>query len=352
MQGELIIGTDLKTDKFDRKLEKLEAKYKNEEIDLKLKFNEYEKTENELLETKKNLNAIKKERDEINKKTSATRERYDFLFKKGQLSTIAAGEYNELQSLKRPLESLEENQGKINAEYDKMVESATKLNERVEKVKAEFEKQKNKVEGTRKEIEFINAEIEKNKINEMNSRFDGVKANIREIGKGIEKNIKKISRWALAIFGIRGAYMAVRNAINVISQEDEQLKADIDYMKKTFAYVLEPVARKVVELAKEIMYIIGYILKSVSGGKIDIFSKADKNLASANKSAKELSKTLAGFDEMNVLNDNSGSESGGGISSPSFNAEDFIAYETKINGAINKFIDKWFIENIYYVNEI
>ena len=137
------------------------------------------------------------------------------------------------------------------------------------------------------------------------------------INKSTSNAIKKVAKWGLAVFGVRSAYMAIRNAMNVISQNDEQLKADIEYMKNIFAYVLEPVVRKIVELAKQLMFYIGYITQMLTGK--NIFESADKSLKSANKNAKDLKKTMAGFDEMNVAS--GGGSSSGGVS-PSFNLGD------------------------------
>ena len=109
--------------------------------------------------------------------------------------------------------------------------------------------------------------------------------------------------------------MFVRNAINTIASDDEQLKADIDYMKSAIAYTLEPVVRKIVELARQLMFYVGYIAKAWTGK--NIFENANKSLKGANKQAKELKKSMASFDEMNILSDNS-SSSGGGVSTPSF----------------------------------
>ena len=58
------------------------------------------------------------------------------------------------------------------------------------------------------------------------------------INKSTSNAIKKVAKWGLAVFGVRSAYMAIRNAMNVISQNDEQLKADIEYMKNIFAFTL------------------------------------------------------------------------------------------------------------------
>jgi len=145
-----------------------------------------------------------------------------------------------------------------------------------------------------------------------------IEKTIDESTKGIKRTVKGITRMGLAIFGIRSAFMLVRSAMNAITSQDEQLKADIDYMKNALAYTLEPLIRKIVDLAKQLLFYLAYILKAWSNGKIDIFKSANKGLDKANKGAKELSKTMAGFDEMNVVNDSGG----GGVASPSFNLSD------------------------------
>ena len=148
---------------------------------------------------------------------------------------------------------------------------------------------------------------------------NSIEKTIDESTKGIKRTVKGITRMGLAIFGIRSAFMLVRSAMSTITSQDEQLKADIDYMKNALAYSLEPLIRKIVDWAKQLLFYLAYILKAWSNGKIDIFKGANKGLEKANKGAKELSKTMAGFDEMNVVNDSGG---GGGSASPSFNLSD------------------------------
>lgn len=150
---------------------------------------------------------------------------------------------------------------------------------------------------------------------EMNrTDLSGIEKNIEKVGNSVSKTVSRVGRWAMAVFGVRSAYMAIRNAMDVISANDEQLKADIEYMKTALAYTLEPIVRRVVELAKQLMFYVGYIVKAWTGK--DIFANANKGLESANKKAKELKKTTASFDEMNIISDNS--SSGSGSVAPSF----------------------------------
>ena len=160
-------------------------------------------------------------------------------------------------------------------------------------------------------------------------------------GDSLKKSIKNVSRLILGIFGIRGAYMAVRSAMNTISSQDEQLSADIQYMKNALAYTIEPIIRGIVNLAKQLMFYVGYIIKAWTGK--NIFANANKSLKSSTKSAKalnkELSKTTASFDEMNVLSDTSkgGGDTGGEVL-PSFDLSNLG--DMKVPGWL-----QWIVDN-------
>lgn len=173
-----------------------------------------------------------------------------------------------------------------------------------QKLEAQYEKLVNQLDKLkRKQADLNKADL------------SNIQKSVEKIGDSTSKVTKKIGKMALAVFGIRSAFMFVRNAINTIANDDEQLKADIDYMKSAIAYTLEPVVRKVVELARQLMFYVGYIAKAWTGK--NIFENANKSLKGANKQAKELKKSMASFDEMNILSDNS-SSSGGSVSTPSF----------------------------------
>lgn len=183
----------------------------------------------------------------------------------------------------------------------------------------EIEKARNKLIDLKKKQENYNQSIREIEM----AGFNKIKESISSIGKGIEKTTKKVRKWALAIFGIRSAYMMIRQAMSTISSNDEQLKADIDYIKNAIAYTLEPIVRGIVDLVKQLMQYIGYIIYQWTG--YNIFENANKSLQKTNKQANELKKTLSSFDEMNILGDNSSAEQ---TATPSFdltNMEDVDA---------------------------
>ena len=186
------------------------------------------------------------------------------------------------------------------------------------------EKLTNQLASLRKKQEDLNA-----------TNLSGISAQLSNIGNGVEGVIKKVTRWGLAIFGIRSAYMFVRQAMSTLSQYNEQIGTDVEYIRFVLASALQPVIERIIQLVYTLLQYIGYIAKAWFGVNIfanasaKAFNKNNKAIAGSTSNAKklnkELQKTLAGFDEMNVLQENKdtdtgggGSAGGGGISAPSF----------------------------------
>lgn len=203
-----------------------------------------------------------------------------------------------------------------------------KINSLTQQYNQYLEQADNKIKDIDKKLEE-NAHqqgLVNNNISEMSSKlkqvsgFEAIKGSVDGVGNSLQKVTKRIAKMAVAVFGIRSAFMFVRNAINTIAGDDKQLQADIDYMKSALAYTIEPIVRGIVNLAKQLMFYVAYIIKAWTGK--NIFANANKGLGNAAKKAKklnkELNKTLTSFDEMNVMNDNSSGNDNDGISTPSF----------------------------------
>lgn len=195
---------------------------------------------------------------------------------------------------------------------------------------AEAEKLRNRLKGLKEQQDKLGK-----------SNLVSVKKIMEDIGNSTGKVIKQIGRWTLAIFGVRAVYSFVRNSINTIANDNEQLKTDIDYMRDALAYSIEPIITKIVDLAKQLMFYGAYLIQAWTGK--NIFENANKSLKGANKQAKDLKKTMAGFDEMNVLN--SGSSTGGGTTSPSFDLSSIENMKEPKWLIMVKDIGQWIIDN-------
>lgn len=194
-------------------------------------------------------------------------------------------------------------------EAQKRIEEAQ---ERTNKAKEETARLNKEIKEYEEEINRIQQNNEYLKENMRNT--NEIKNKIDNIKNSLKDTVKSVVRWGLAIFGIRGAFNFIRSSMSIISQQDKQLGADIEYMRNAIAYTLEPVIRGIVNLMKQLLFYVQYIIKVWTGK--NIFENANKSLQGANKQAKALNKQLAGFDEMNILSDNS--SSGGGTTGPSF----------------------------------
>ena len=300
MDGYVTIGTKLDTNDFDDKMKKLEDKYEKKEIDVKV-------TSKDLKNAKEDLKSLNDEASKLNNKYSDINEKIKeqekiiaSVTRKGENGFTRVKDSKVYDDAVKQKFSLETQQRKLLPEINSTTDAVKKQEIAVGKISARYKRQRIELQGIQNEMNKIQAQKIQEQAESMKKSFEGIRNSVKGVAE-------RITGWALAIIGVRSAYNGIRNAISIISQQDEQLAADIQYMKNALAYALEPIVRAIVNLMKQLMFYVGYIVKAWTGK--NIFENANKSLKSANKQAKQLSKTLAGFDEMNVLSDTSG---GGG----------------------------------------
>lgn len=175
----------------------------------------------------------------------------------------------------------------------------------VVKLEEEAEKLNNKLVGLNQQKEKWNQE-----------KFNGI--NLSDIGNQTENIIKKVVKWGLALFSIRSAYNFIRGSVSTLSQSNEQIGTDIEYIRWALATTIQPIVEAIIGLVYKILGGINSIAMALFGVNLfanagaEAFQKQKDNLKGANKQAKELQKTLTGFDEMNIIQDSGAVSSGGG----------------------------------------
>lgn len=196
------------------------------------------------------------------------------------------------------------------------------------KASRELEEIENQLGKNKKQQEEWNS-----KINELNSKLatsNGINQSTEKISKTIDDvndkmtgTIKKVAKWALAVFAVESAYGFVRNAISTLSGYNDQLATDVEYIQFAIASTLEPVIERIVSWVYKLLQYVNYLAQAWFN--VNLFANAsEKNFKKANNSAKQLNKSLSGFDEINQLSDTSSSSSSS--VSPSFdlsNMEEF-----------------------------
>ena len=71
--------------------------------------------------------------------------------------------------------------------------------------------------------------------------------------KTVNHTLKSMTRWGLAIFGIRSAYMGIRQIMNGVFAQNEGLKNQMDAIKSSLAGAFTPIVEKIVSLIKTLM---------------------------------------------------------------------------------------------------
>ena len=213
----------------------------------------------------------------------------------------------------------------------KEVDNALKTEEiRIQEINEKYASQLNQLSGINKKIaenEYQQGLVNNN-IQEMNQKLgktngkdlSGIKNSIEGIGSSIQKVTKKVVKWGLAIFGVRSMYMLVRQSVSTLSQYDDQLASNLEYVRYAIAVALKPVIEYIVSLVYKLLAYVNYLAKAWF--KIDLFANASaQGFKDAKDNAKglnkELNKTIAGFDEMNTLqSNNNGTDTG--VAMPSY----------------------------------
>lgn len=190
----------------------------------------------------------------------------------------------------------------------------------LEELNKKYSKQLGNLDNINKKIKENekNQELMKIQVEETKSKLGGIDVDFNKIGKSTSNVIKKVGKWALAIFGVRSAYMFVRQAASTLSQYNEKIGADLEYIRFALASSLQPIIEGLIQLVYKLLNYVNYIAKAWFG--VDLFANASaKAMNKGAKSAEKMKKSLAGFDEMNVLQDTStsGGSAGGGATVPS-----------------------------------
>lgn len=191
-------------------------------------------------------------------------------------------------SFEAQIKEAEDDLEKLEQEYSALAKAPdfSEKEEQLIKLRAEIEKATNKV---------ITLKEKQAKLLEDNpSKFWD------KFNSGLEGALKKISKWSLAIIGIRSAYNGIRSATSTLSQYNEDLANKINGMKLVMATAMEPIVTRLVNLVYKLMTYVNYIAKAWFN--VDLFAKAsEKSMQKTKKTMQQMSKTKAGFDVFNTL---------------------------------------------------
>lgn len=305
MDGEITISTKLDTDKFDRQISQLEKKMKKEE-DKKI-----------IIDAK--LGSQQQELDEARQKADALADAYQRLKEaQNKVSTGQATpkEFTTFQDLQSTYGSLE----KLGTQFDKALTKQDAIEQKVAQTKYRYDEINAKVSEYKQKIENVKIEKQVADVEKLKSGFNNV-------GSSIQGAVKHVAKLALGIFGIRSAFMFLRRASSDLASYDQQYATNLEYIRYALTQMIAPVLQWIVNLAAKLLGYINAIMQAWFGinlfsrGSAKNFQKMKAGASGVAKAVKEIKKQLAGFDEINMLTDQSdtGTSAGaGGVGMPSF----------------------------------
>ena len=221
-------------------------------------------------------------------------------------------------------------------EYELSKKIELKLDDRtINEYESKAEKLRNKIIDLKKRQDDLN-----------NTKLSDVTKSVDNVGNSVSKVIKKVARWALAVFSVRSAYTLISRSVSTLSQYNDQIKTDIQYIGFAIATSLQPVVEYLISLVYKLLKAINSIAISWFG--VNLFAEATaENMNKGVKSAEKMKKSLAGFDEMNVLQDTS-TNGGGGASTvaPSVDLTDIDAEGVEKTKNFWKDIAKFWEEDV------
>lgn len=324
MDGYLKIKTKLDNSNIDKGITELEDKIKKIETDnsnlsteqrgLEEELNKYEKLQQEADIYKQKIKDL-----EIQRKN---------LFVNGALPSSQLPTY---QSVISEIEQAKNEQIRLNNEIDKQAPKIERIHNNLNKIKIKQNENNTKIQQFRQKIEQIN--------------LNKVQKGIDNVGNSIQKSIGRLGKMSMAVIGIRTAFSAVRQAMNTVSQYNPQIAADFEYMRYCISNLLAPAIQGLIKLLYTALSYINAIASAWFGinifgnASVKNFQKMQKSAGGTAKSAKEIQKSLQGFDEMNILQDssNDSSSGGSGASTPSIDLSD-------MQGEVPNWL-KWIIDN-------
>lgn len=162
-----------------------------------------------------------------------------------------------------------------------------------------------------REIEEMEAEAERlrNQIGQLRGDF---KKQTVETDKGFDRNISKIKRLGLSLFGLRSAYALVSRASSAYLSQDTELAQKLQSVWVGLGTFLAPALEAISDGLLKALGYLNVFIKALTG--VDYIARA--NAKSLKKQADAQKQLAAGIDEITNLQDTSGDKSSGLIEIP------------------------------------
>lgn len=384
--GAVVIETRLNTDKIDSDFKKIDKQTKNminrynksvdsiksQEIALentKKKLDSIvnaEKTPASLRAMETELKRINKQFDEADKRLSRNKEIIEEKKNQRQIQQ-GLGDNNEVSKINKEIQSVlaenEELKTSMISLDEKAAELETKINGlrlnpnntiEAQNLTQKIENMNNKLEESKKQTNELGKSI-KNNLG-VKAQLAGITGGLEGVGKKVDKLKTRMTRLigTVAIFNLlrskltdlRNGYMSLLKQNDSFSSSLNQIKANLMTAFAPIYNACLPAINSLMNALSKITGTIAVFISGLFGTSLDDAKKQaeglSKSLDDTAKSGEKASGSLASFDNLEVINDNSGS--GGSSSKDDIDYSGEITYSQKLLDILNK-ISSWVNDN-------
>lgn len=310
-----------------KEIASLQRKIESRQMKLKITNNAIDKiTEDTSREVKKDMpNAGNKKIKQETYSRLADNSNYNSLIK--QSSKLN----NEISSYDLLLKTAKNEMGELGTKTEETSEGQSKNTNLFGSFKTKLDEAKIKVGGF------------KNGFSNIPKIAQSIGSHIKGMGAGLKQGIVNILSYAKNLFSLQNIYSTLSNSaqswLSSQNADAQQLSTNIEYMKYAMGGVFAPVIQFVTNLVYQLMKAIQSVAYALTG--VNIFAKASASsyagMAGSASKAKKETQSLAGIhSEINNVqsNDNSDSGGGGGSIAPSFDLSQIDNTPNKIIEAI------------------
>lgn len=385
--GAVVIETRLNTDKIDTDLKKINKQTKNminrynksvdsiksQEIALentKKKLDALvnsEKTPASLRTMETELKRINKQFDEADKRLSRNKEIIEEKKNQRQIQQ-GLGDNNEVSKINKEIQSVLAENEELKTSMISLDEKAAELESKInglrlnpnntieaQNLTQKIENMNNKLEESKKQTNELGKSI-KNNLG-AKAQLAGITGGLEGVGKKVDKLKTRMTRLigTVAIFNLlRNKLTDLRNGYISLLKQNDSFASSLNQIKANLMTAFAPIYNACLPAINSLMNALSKITGTIAvfvsglfGTSLDDAKKQaeglSKSLDDTAKSGEKASGSLASFDNLEVINDSSGS-SGGSSSNDNIDYSGEITYSQKLLDILNK-ISSWVNDN-------
>lgn len=318
MNGWVTIGTKLDTKQLEKDIKTAESQLKQYE-------REGEKLSTQKAKLEVDLQEYEKAKAEIQEMTDKT-------LQQAQTS----------EQVNFVLEAEETQLAKLKEQYSTQFGQISSINEKLQSNQKNQQAISSQLERQKQQLAQANEELRRTQT--LNNVFQGINSTMNRV-------VKNVLRWGLALFSIRGITGMIRSTMSTLSSENTQIATDIEYMRWILAQTLKPVVEWIINALYTVIAIINLITRALfhydflAGASAKKFKSMKVSSGGIAKNMAEARKQLAGFDEMNVLDDNvksaGGGGAGGGVGGSDWIPPDLTTRMDEVKKKFDEFKSDW-----------